>query len=92
MVNPKYCVFLKSGLPARELEFISMFTFKVTSPQGEPLHYFRCKEIDVSHHNYIEMKIHHPEDGEIFPLMVPHHYILLIDGSERKNAIGYVSN
>jgi hypothetical protein len=90
--NPKYCVLLKAGIPSRELQFFEHFCFKIISPQEEPLLYFRCSEIDVSHHSYIEMKIFHPSSELIWPLMVPHQYILSIDGADDRKSIGFYAN
>lgn len=89
MKDFKYGVFLKPDLPPKELLFYELFCFKIKLSQDEYLLYFRCDEIDISHHNYIEMKIYPPSGGLLWPLMVPHHYIFLIEGFDKKKALGF---
>ena len=59
--NPKYVVVLRSNIPQKELNLLEHYCFKMVSPQDEILFYFRCSEIDVSHHSYIEMKTYQPD-------------------------------
>ena len=90
MASYKYSVLLKSGLPPREKELLNIFCFKLVSQsKGEDLLYFRCTQIDVSHHSYIEMEILHPDDLTLSVLRVPHHWVFLIRGSEDKPSIGF---
>ena len=89
--NPKYCVFLKSGLPPQEESFFRHLCFEINSNTESSLLYFQCAEIDVSHHSYIEMKIHLPSSEELWTLRVQHHYILSIDGSDSQRPIGFYS-
>jgi hypothetical protein len=92
MKDFKYGVFLKQNLPPKELQFFENSCFKILLPQEKSLLYFRCDEIDVSHHSYIEMKIHHPSGESLWPLMVPHNYVFLIDSSDQKKTIGFYGN
>lgn len=84
-----YSVVLKSGLPKNEADFLEIMCFKVVSPQGGYLLEFRCTEIDVSNHNYIEMEILSRSNQHQHTVRVPHHYVLMIDGSESRKTLGF---
>ena len=88
-----YSVVLKSGLPPSERSFLSALSaMEITQGEGaEPLLEFHCTKIDVSHHTYIEMETFRPDDQVIFPLRIPHFFVLAIHHSERPKKIGFVT-
>ena len=90
-MNATYSVILKSGLPAREVEFLRIYCGVISSPSGgEPLMHLPCNQIDASHHMYIEIETVRQKDQAIFVIRIPHHYVLLIDGSAKRPSLGFV--
>lgn len=84
-----YSVVLRSGIPALERQLLEQFCCQLTSSQGESLLEFHCTQIDVSHHRYIELKTFRPPGTEVSTLLVPHEFVLLIDGSKQRPPIGF---
>lgn len=86
----KHSVILHPNIDPREIEFLSMFCYKITSPSKlADLLEFRCTKINVSHHNYIEIETLGPKDQAPFALCIPHYMVLLISGSEDRTFVGY---
>ena len=84
-----YSVVLRAGIPTVEAEFYRLFCGTITLDSGGVLLHFYCTRVDVSHHNYIEMQTFLPHKEGRFLLRVPHHYVLMIDGSEERPTIGF---
>jgi len=90
-MKPTYSVILRSGLPPREAEFLEIFCGKITSASGEDdLLHFLCTKVDTSHPTYIEMETFHPVEKALSVVRIPHHFVLLIDGSEERPSIGFM--
>jgi hypothetical protein len=89
-MEPQYSVIIKPSILPREMEFLSLFCHKITSPSElSDLLEFRCTKINVSHHSYIEMEILTPNDQVPSVLRIPHYMVFLIVGSEDRRSIGY---
>lgn len=86
-----YSVVLKANIPIAERLLFEMYCYKITSDEGEELLHFLCTEVDASHHTYIEMQTFRQDDEVLASVRVPHNYVLLIDGSEERPLIGFLS-
>ena len=90
-LEPIYSVVIRSGLPPRDKEFLTIFACGIITPdaEGEALIHFQCTKIDVSHHNYIEMETFRHGDSKTSPLKIPHHLVLAIHGSDQRPHVGF---
>ncbi len=86
-----YSVIIRAGIPERERDLLEKFcSNKITSQSKDDyLLQFLCTRIDVSHHNYIEMEAFRRGDQDTFRVLLPHQYVLMIDGSEVRPHVGF---
>ena len=91
-----YRVILRSGLPEKERELLTLVCKTLPEVAGESLLYFDCTVIDSSHHFYLGMEtIQTDEKGEesVYPLRIPSQYIFLMSGSSAevpKKGMGFM--
>ena len=87
-LSPTYSVVIKNGIPDMERRLIEQFCCKITSQKNEQyLLHFLCTRIDLSHHAYLEMDTFRLEDKTLATVRIPHHYVLMIDGSEERPSV-----
>ncbi len=87
-----YSVVLKS-MPSitPEFELLEKFAYSMECQAGGVLLHFLCTEVDASHHSYIEMKTFRHGDTETMTVKLPHHLILMINGTKEHPSLGFLS-
>lgn len=84
-----FSVVLRSVLPAREHAFFSKMCGRLTSPAGEDLLFLRCTKVDTSHHVYLQADAISHDGQSIYPVQIPHQFVMLITGQDVPKAIGF---
>lgn len=84
-----HSVVLRSGITPADVQMLRTFCATINLESGEEVLHFYCTQVDVSHHIYIEMKTFLPHQEGEFLVRIPHHYVLMIDGSEERPSIGF---
>ncbi len=84
-----FSVVLRSGLPAREHAFFSKLCGRLTSPAGDDLLFLRCVKVDTSHHVYLQTDAISQDGLSVYPIQIPHQFVMLITGQDVPKAIGF---
>lgn len=81
-MKAKYEVLLHPGLPEAHIEIFRRLCFPVGAIEGADLLVFRCTQIDISHHMYIEMECTVPNREGTHSVKIPHGMVQMIWGFE----------
>ena len=84
-----FSVVIRSGLPAREREFLSHLAHEIVGPSGESLLELRCKSINTANHRYLEADVFDRDGAQVMHVHIPHEFVLLIAGEGIGRAIGF---
>jgi len=84
-----FSVVIRSGLAAREREFLQHLAHEIVGPSGEPLLELRCKAINTAHHRYLEADVFDRDGAQVLHVQIPHEFVLLIAGEGISRAIGF---
>jgi hypothetical protein len=80
-IEAKYLVFLQPGINPQALEFFKEFGNHVTGASGGKLLFLPSVEVDFTNPHYLEIAVPSPDDdGGGWPMMIPHHMVLMISG------------
>jgi hypothetical protein len=85
-----YRVTLRSGLPAREVAFVSALGAEVAGPKAEPLYQLTCTEVSF-HAAYVEVKVFREPEDWLLPLYIPHELVLLVSAGADPFPAGFGS-
>jgi hypothetical protein len=88
----RFSVIFRSGLPTREYAFFTKMCGRLTSPGGEDLLYLRCAKVDTSHHVYLQADVISHDGQSVYPIQVPHQFVMLITGHDLPKAIGFTAD
>jgi hypothetical protein len=90
--SPRYKVVLRGDLKPPDLELLGPFGSAVkTHDNGEMLQLL-CSEIDLSHGYFLQMQVIKAQEERTCPLTIPHHFVVLILGSDEDRPIGFLAD